>query len=90
MKKQYYDHKSVRCDECAHCIPAGVRNVTEDEWKEGCRRFGYALTGNYPELADDCNGFQTPAQYVEELERIEREKKNKNKKQRQNEDKNNT
>ncbi len=79
MKKQYYDHRSTLCEGCAHFSPAGERTVTRDWMPEGCRRYGYSLTGTYPEPADDCKGFQTPAQYAAELERIEREKKNKKK-----------
>ena len=75
MQKHYFDHRTIRCEECAHFIPAGPRGTTEDDWKEGCRRYGYSLTGDYPEPADDCEGFQTPAQYAAELERIEKEKK---------------
>lgn len=83
MKKCYYDHKSILCKGCAHFAPAGPRAVTRDRVAEGCRRYGYSLTGQYPELADDCKGFQTPAQYAAELERLEREKRNRNKKSKQ-------
>lgn len=75
MTKQYYDHRTKLCEGCAHFSPAGERAVTHDWMPEGCRRYGYSLTGNYPEPADDCRGFQTPEQYAAELERIEKEKK---------------
>ncbi len=75
MKRQYYDHRAICCEECAHYIPAGAREITGDRRKEGCGRFGYSLTGNYPEPADDCDGFRTPAQYAAELERKKQEKK---------------
>lgn len=80
MKKLYYDHKTVLCDGCAHFVPAGPRDKTSAGiWPDGCSRYGYSLTGPYPEPADECSGFQTPEQYAAELERREREKRNKSK-----------
>ena len=34
MQKHYFDHRTIRCEECAHFIPTGPRGTTEDDWKE--------------------------------------------------------
>lgn len=82
MQKQYYDHKTKLCEKCAHFKPAGERPAvgggeTLTWWPDACWQYGYSLTGKYPELADNCEGFQTPAEYKAEQQRKELEKKRK-------------
>lgn len=78
MKKQYYDHKCVKCPVCGWFQPEGKRPSTVDPetvWPEACGNYGYSFDLNrYPELADDCEGFQSP-QYVKFI--LSKQKKNK-------------
>lgn len=43
-------------------------------WPDACRFYGYAFH-EYPELAQDCDGFKTPSQYQRELEMKNRKEK---------------
>ncbi len=84
MQKQYYDHKTVLCEKCFHFRPEGDRpslggGGSTEWWPDGCGRYGYSLTGKYPELAENCDGFQTPSGYKAEQFRKEQEKKRKKK-----------
>ena len=64
MKKQWYDHKSVLCPDCAYHRPEGERKTETGSvyYPEGCGNYGYSFH-DYPELADDCEGFTTQEQY---------------------------
>lgn len=64
MKKQWYDHKSRKCPECQFHRPAGEREteIGKTYFPEGCGQYGYSFH-EYPEPADDCDGFITPEQY---------------------------
>lgn len=80
MKKLYYDQRCVRCPGCAFFRPQGPRpESTLDPtavWPDACRFYGYAFH-EYPELAQDCDGFKTPSQYQRELEMKNRKEKKK-------------
>lgn len=71
MKKIYYDQRCVRCPECAFFRPEGPRPESTidpaEVWPDSCSFYGYTLH-DYPEPAQDCDGFKTPAQYRRELE----------------------
>lgn len=61
MKKEYYDHRSIKCPECYWHFTAdiGIDNKKE----ESCKRYGYILhPERYPEDADDCPGYETQAE----------------------------
>lgn len=64
MKKQWYDHKSRKCPGCHYHRPAGKREteIGRVYFPEGCGRYGYTFH-EYPEPADDCEGFMTEEQY---------------------------
>lgn len=64
MKKQWYDHRSRICDGCHFHRPAGERDTALGRvyYPEGCGNYGYSFR-EYPELADDCEGFMTPEQF---------------------------
>ena len=65
MKKQWYDHKSRICDGCHFHRPEGERSteVGTVYYPEGCGNYGYSFH-EYPELADDCEGFITTTDYT--------------------------
>lgn len=80
MKKQYYDHRTTLCSQCHHYKPEGVRpdsSVSPDMvWPEGCGHFGYSFhPDRYPEDADDCDGFETTAQYKRRISMMEMKRK---------------
>ena len=64
MKKYYYDHRTVLCKDCVFHHNAGLFRTKRGVVRkiEGCDRYGYALH-DYPEDADDCEGFMTEEQY---------------------------
>lgn len=64
MKKQWYDHKSVGCPSCHYHRPEGERDtaIGKAEYPEGCGLYGYSFH-DYPEPADDCEGFITTKDY---------------------------
>lgn len=64
MKKEYYDHRSIKCPQCYWHSPPGKKPddivSPDEEWKEACRRYGYSFDlDRYPEDAEDCDGFET-------------------------------
>lgn len=64
MKKKWYDHKSRICTGCHFYRPAGIRRTAIGDvlFPEGCGNYGYSFH-DYPEPADDCEGFMTTEQY---------------------------
>lgn len=75
MRKQFYDHRTKLCAQCAFHRPEGKREnyITDRTWKEACGLFGYSFHPEwYEEDADDCEGFKTPAQYAREQEMKQR------------------
>ena len=80
MQKEYYDHRSRLCDECHHHAQAGLRETigTREEFPEGCLLYGYSFH-DYPEDAEDCEGFQTEEQWQAEQKQKELLKKKRKK-----------
>lgn len=70
MEKQYYDHRTKLCAGCAYYHPEGMRDGHIDPsavWPESCELYGYSFnTKRFPEDADSCKGFKTPAQRARE------------------------